>query len=86
MVKVEQRIPPVVIKVKKIKRAILDTGGNLKFTVRSFWEQILIQPIFEQIVSKVDFYNSKSTTEMCRVIQPPEVGEFQCNACNGLRH
>ena len=64
---------------KKIKMAILDTGGNLKFTVRSFWEQILIQPIFEQIVSKVDFYNSKSTTEMCRVIQPLEVGEFQCN-------
>jgi hypothetical protein len=42
---------------KKIKMAILDTGGNLKFTVMSFWEQILFQPISEQIISKVFFYN-----------------------------
>jgi hypothetical protein len=56
-------------KIKKMKMAILDTGGKFKITVMSLWIKVIIQPIPEQIVRKMDLiHNSKFTAGMHRVI------------------
>ena len=75
-------------KIKKMKMAILDTGGKFKITVMSLWIKVIIQPIPEQIVRKVDLiHNSKFTAGMHRVILLlTKKEEFQCNVLLAMEY
>ena len=75
-------------KIKKMKMAILDTGGKFKITVMSLWIKVIIQPIPEQIVRKMDLiHNSKFTAGMHGVILLlTKKEEFQCNVLLAMEY